>query len=228
MNQEPLLPEQEETPDASVQEKPEKASVGMRVASSAFDVAEMFAWSVFVVILLFTFAFRLCRVDGSSMENTLHENESLIISDFLYTPKQNDVIVFHLTEPTSPASLQKTLVKRVIATEGQTLEIRFATGEIYIDGALYDDPYCVLKNASGRPTDAYTNMSDLTYSYTDNPHYDPDTQILTATVPEGHVFVMGDNRNWSRDSRDADIGFVDTRAILGRVLLRLQPFTVFS
>ena len=70
--------------------------------------------------------------------------------------------------------------------------------------------------------------ADADYRFTDNPHFDAEANVLTATVPEGHVFVMGDNRNWSRDSRDSDIGFVDTRCILGRVLLRLDPFTVFS
>lgn len=228
MNQEPHIPEAEELPMPSPQEKPNKPPALSQFASSLFDAVEMFAWAVFAVILIFTFALRLCRVDGSSMENTLHDGENLLISDLFYTPRQNDVVVFHLTEPTSPKSLQKTLVKRVIATEGQTVRIDFSTGEIYVDGVLYDDPYRCLKNASGRPTDAYLHTADADYRFTDNPHFDTEANILTATVPEGHVFVMGDNRNWSRDSRDSDIGFVDTRCILGRVLLRLDPFTVFS
>ena len=230
MNQEPRLPEAEEPqmPSPETEEKQTKPSPLLRLASSLFDVVEMFSLAVLVVILIFTFALRLCRVDGSSMENTLHEGENLLISDLFYTPRQNDVVVFHLTEPTSPKNLQKTLVKRVIATEGQTVRIDFGTGEIYIDGVLYDDPYRCLKTASGRPTDAYLNTADADYRFTDNPHFDAEANVLTATVPEGHVFVMGDNRNWSRDSRDSDIGFVDTRCILGRVLLRLDPFTVFS
>lgn len=227
MNQEPLIPEEELQPSADEQTEP-KDSLGVRLASSAFDIVEMFAWSVFVVILLFTFAVRLCRVDGSSMENTLFDGENLLISDLFYTPEQNDIIVFHLTEPTSPPDLQKTLVKRVIATEGQTIRIDFNTGEILIDGEVYDDLYHVLKDSHDRPTDSYINTADYVYLYMGNPHYDSDENVLTATVPQGHVFVMGDNRNWSRDSRDADIAFVDMRCILGRAVIRIAPFTLFS
>lgn len=228
MNQEPLLPEEDGVMPCPEEQESPKSPFGLRLASSVFDIVEMFAWSVFVVILLFSFFMRLCRVDGSSMENTLFDGENLLISDLFYTPEQNDIVVFHLTEPTSPPDLQKTLVKRVIATEGQTIRIDFSTGEILIDGALYDDPYHILKDGHGRPIDSYINTADYVYLYTANPHYDVDKNVLTATVPAGHVFVMGDNRNWSRDSRDADIAFVDVRCILGRAIVRINPFTLFS
>ena len=219
MNQEPHIPETEELPTPSPQEKPNKPPALSQVASSLFDAVEMFAWAVFAVILIFTFALRLCRVDGSSMENTLFDGENLLISDLFYTPEQNDIVVFHLTEPTSPPDLQKTLVKRVIATEGQMIRIDFSTGEILIDGILYDDPYHILKDGHGRPIDSYINTADYVYLYTANPHYDVDKNVLTATVPAGHVFVMGDNRRESLDSRILGVQSMDNMELklLGRI-----------
>ena len=183
-----------------------------------FDILEMFAWSLFAVFLLFTFAVRLCKVDGSSMENTLYEGENLLLYSVGYVPSQDDIIVFHMTKP--EVDLEKTLVKRVIATGGQTLQIDFKTGEILVDGVRYEDSYAVLKNSEDVIVDAY-NLNGAEH------HYDPTTRVMSLTVPENHLFVMGDNRNWSKDSRDADIMFVDERCVLGKVILRLSPFTLF-
>ena len=188
------------------------------LSSSIFDVLEMFAWSVFAVMLIFTFAIRLCRVEGSSMENTLHNGQNLLLYSIGYTPKQDDIIVFHLTN--GEASLEKTLVKRVIATEGQKIEIYFETGEIFVDGEKYADAHALLKNYAGREIGYYTLDAEH--------HYEADERVFSATVPKGCVFVLGDNRNHSKDSRDSDIGFVDTRCILGKVIVRIAPFTVFS
>ncbi len=190
-------------------------------ASFLFDALEMFAWSLFAVFILFTFAVRLCRVDGSSMENTLYEGENLLVSSIGYVPRQDDIIVFHLTVEDSEKNLEKTLVKRVIATGGQTLQINFNNGEIHVDGILYEDSHAVLKDYFNTETGVYYP------DHTDH-HYDPETRILSLTVPEHTLFVLGDNRNWSKDSRNSDIAFVDERCVLGKVILRLSPFTVFS
>ena len=88
-----------------------------------FDALEMFVWSLAILLLLFTFVLRLCRVDGSSMENTLFHGENLLLYSFLYEPEQDDIIVFHLTGEDN--GLEKMLVKRVIATGGQTVNIDF-------------------------------------------------------------------------------------------------------
>lgn len=197
------------------QAKP-RESTSKKIVSRLFDFVEMFAWSVLVVILLFTFFIRLCRVDGASMENTLHDGESLLLYNIAYEPKQDDIVVFHLSDSSS----EKTLVKRVIATGGQDVVINFEAGTIHVDGVLYEDRHFVLKTLKGHPVDDYL--------LTANHHFDTQTGIFSATVPEGHVFVMGDNRNNSRDSRDASIGFVDERCILGKVILRLSPFTTFD
>lgn len=184
-----------------------------------FDALEMFAWSLAVLLLLFTFVLRLCRVEGASMENTLWDGETLLLYSLAYEPEQDDIVVFHLTDETP--NLEKMLVKRVIATGGETVVIDFKNNTITVDGVLYEDEHAVLKNN----VDAIVNQ----YLYfRPDWQYDNKTDTMTVTVPEGHLFVLGDNRNFSRDSRDSSIMFVDERAVLGKVIVRLSPFTVFS
>lgn len=210
MNEEPIL----QVPPA------QKANdEGRGAVSFLFDVLEMFAWSLFVVFMLFTFSVRLCRVDGSSMENTLFGNENLLVHSIGYTPKQDDIIVFHLTKP--EVGLEKTLVKRVIATGGQSVSFSYQTGEIYVDGELYEDSHAVLKSFSGSISGVYDR------NYPDH-HYNYHTKTMSFTVPEGTLFVLGDNRNDSKDSRNADIMFVDESCVLGKVFMRLSPFTIFD
>ena len=184
-----------------------------------FDALEMFAWSLAILLIIFTFALRLCRVDGASMENTLYDGENLLLYSLFYEPEQDDIIVFHLTDADS--NLEKMLVKRVIATGGQTVEIDFKNNTITVDGVLYADEHAVLKN----------NADDIVEQYL---YFRPDwgyqnaSDTMTVTVPEGCLFVLGDNRNFSRDSRDSGIMFVDERCVLGKALLRISPFTVFN
>lgn len=192
-----------------------RESAAKKTVSMLFDVLEMFTWSVLAVLLIFTFAVRLCRVDGASMENTLHNGENLLVWSFAYEPRQDDIVVFHLTD-----AKEKILVKRIVATGGQSIVIDFDACEIYVDGVRYEDSHSVLKNMKNQEINAYL--------LTANHHYSVSERVLSATVPEGHVFVMGDNRNNSRDSRDASIGFVDERCILGKAVIRLAPFTVFN
>ncbi|MBE6699510.1 MAG: signal peptidase I, partial [Ruminococcaceae bacterium] len=104
---------------------------------------------------------------------------------------------------------------------GQTVEIDFKNNAIIVDGVPYDDEHAVLKNSSDVVIDRYLGNRP-------NWEYDAKTDSMTVTVPEGHLFVLGDNRNFSRDSRDASIMFVDERCVLGKVILRVAPFTVFS
>ena len=192
-----------ETPDApGTPEVPPKKR--RTVGAVLFDYVEMFAWSVFAVLLIFTFGFRLCQVDGQSMENSLHNGERLLLFSAGYTPRQDDIVVFHLTEPEK--NLEKTLVKRVIATGGQTVEINTLTGKITVDGVEYADEHSVLKNPS----------TDIEIG-----------RYYASLFSYGYLFVMGDNRNNSKDNRNPDVGFVDARCVLGRAVLRLSPFTVF-
>ena len=189
-------------------------SKGKRASAEILDYLEIFVLSITMVLILFTFCARLCRVDGESMKNSFEDGQMLIISDLFYTPDNGDVIVFHQTE-----GFQKPLVKRVIATGGQEVVINFATKEIRVDGELYKDSHAVLKNFSDVIINRYTLFPEH--------NYDVDQKIFSATVPEGHIFVMGDNRNNSKDSRDPGIGFVDERCVLGKAIIRIFPFTIF-
>ena len=207
-----------EEDNVAIQEKTPKDRAKTWI-SGAFDYLELFAWSVLAVLILFTFAIRLCRVDGESMENTLYDKQNLVLYSLAYEPRQGDIVVFHLSEH---RTMQKTLVKRVIAVGGQEVVIDTNAKTITVDGVPYQDANAVLKD---RYSDQITNQYDDSLFYK---HYDRKTGIFRATVPENTVFVLGDNRNNSKDSRNSEIGFVDERCILGKVILRLSPFTVFS
>ncbi len=194
-----------------------KKSGALGVADFLFDFLETFAIAVFVVLLVFTFFFRLCEVEGRSMENSFYDGQKLILSSFSYTPKQDDVVVFHITGE----GYEKNLVKRVIATGGQKVKIDFNTGEITVDGVLYSDTHATLK-------DPYTDRITGSYSLFAQHDYDAESKVFSATVPDGYVFVMGDNRNNSKDSRSSDLSFVDARCILGKAILRLSPLTIYK
>lgn len=215
MNEQPMIDQTEQQPNGTPEKDPRRS-----LSVVIFEYVELFAWSVFIVMVTFTFLFRICRVDGHSMENTLKENQMLLLRSAFYTPKQDDIVVFHLTDPAH--GLEKTLVKRVIAVGGQEVVIDTNTNTITVDGVVYEDTHKVLKD---RSTGVITNTYSTYGLFFD--HFDTQTGIFRATVPEGSIFVMGDNRNNSRDSRNPDVGFVDERCVLGGVMLRLSPFTVF-
>lgn len=183
---------------------------------SLVEYAEILVFSVAAVLLLFTLVVRLCQVDGSSMRNTLYNGEMLITTS-LGEPQQGDIIVFHMTTDTPTAPLNEALVKRVIATGGQTVRIDYKTATVSVDGQVLEEPYVALMDGNG--TDI--GHMQLLPAY----GFDRTTGIFEAVVPEGCLFVMGDNRNNSADSRSTAVGFVDERRVLGRVLLRVSPFT---
>ena len=170
-----------------------------KAASSLLDVLESFVFSAIAVILIFTFLFRITIVDGPSMEDTLHHGDVLLVSELFYTPKCGDVVIVHQPTELYPDPI----VKRIIAVGGQTIDIDFDTWTVTVDGVVIEDDYLKLTNDRRLTSD---------YSY-------------PLEIPEGYVFVMGDNRNHSADSRTDDIGLIDTRSILGRVLLRLAPLS---
>ena len=186
--------------------------------SVLFDYVEILAFSVCAVLRLFTLLFRLCRVSGPSMNNTLQDGEMLIAAN-LEKPEAGDIIVFHMTN--SPdAGYNKPLVKRIIATEGQTVRIDYATAKVYVDGKQIDEDYAALLGGNNAEVGFMTLMP--------NHHFDPGTGIFEVTVPEGQLFVMGDNRNHSADSRLSAIGCIDERQVLGKVVCRLSPFTLYE
>lgn len=195
-------------------EEKEKKDLKMRFCHSAYEIVEMIGAIAVCIIICFSFVVRLNVVDGPSMEDTLHTGEYLVVSDLFYTPRRGDIVVFQ--DMTVAEQYRKPLVKRIIATEGETVEINFNTWELKIDGEVVDESaFRQLKN------DGYPVTANLA-------GYDSLTNTLTVTVEPGHVFVMGDNRNHSADSRLGAIGQIDRRAIVGHVLFRIYPLNKFS
>ena len=176
---------------------------------SVVENFEVIIFSVVAVILIFTLGIRICFVDGKSMNNTLQHNDRVIVSNLGYEPKRGDIVVFHMTSDRYER-LNEPMVKRIIAVEGDWIDIDFKTWTVRIadnkemeNAVVVDEPY------------RYLSPDPLLTSSFKYP----------LEIPEGYVFVMGDNRNNSLDSRDAvHIGLVDTRRILGKVIMRVFPF----
>ena len=148
-------------------------------------------------VLLFTFVARIIVVSGPSMENTLLGGDLILVWSLGYTPEQGDIVVL-----TQESYQEDSIVKRVIATEGQRVDIDYNSGTVYVDDVPLDEGY--IKERMFLP------------SYGEG--------INHVTVPEGCIFVMGDNRNHSADSRYPDIGVVDTRCVIGRGVAIVFPF----
>ena len=163
-----------------------------------YEWVQALVCSVLAVVLLFTFVIRLIGVDGHSMVPTLQDGDRLLVlSSLLYDDyAYGEIVVLRKSE-----FLEEPIVKRVIATEGQTVDIDFESGSVYVDGTLLDEPY----------------VNELTFLQ--------EGTEFPLTVPEGCIFVMGDNRNHSSDSRDARLGTVDTRYVIGKAVFLAFPGT---
>ena len=163
-----------------------------------FDLVSIVSTAVVIVTFVFLFFFRTVGVSGTSMFPTLNNGDRIILSAFVTEPHYGDIVV--TCQPAGNVNMEETLVKGVIATEGQTVDIDFDKGIVYVDGKALDEPY----------------VNELTYTRED--FRGP------KTVPEGHVFVMGDNRNASTDSRDLRVGYIREDYLLGKALFRVMPF----
>ena len=200
--------ESKESEDASVlydcTHKNPSSVAKARTIDSIFDILEMFVLALAFVLIAMAFCFRHSVVDGPSMMNTLQNGEHLIISSLFYSPEQGDIVV---VQDASNKKLAKPIVKRIIATEGQTVKILYDTNReenlVYVDGVLLDEKY------------VYIDEIDYKYDY------------LEMTVPEGCVFLMGDHRNNSADSRGVAGAFRE-EAILGKAVLRFLPIQRFG
>ena len=175
-----------------------------------FEWADVIVTSVIAVVIIFTLIFKVVSIRGDSMLDTVHENDKIIITNIGYTPKNGDIVVISRNMDNSiedTSSDSSPIIKRVIATEGQTVDIDFALGVVYVDGVQLDEPYVKTP----------TNLSyDVTFP---------------VRVPDNCIFVLGDNRNDSLDSRSSEIGdggMIDVRYVLGRAVFRVFPFDRFG
>lgn len=168
------------------------------LAATVFDWLGSLFMALVVVLLIMTFGFRIIDVDGKSMEPTLIDSDKVVITDLFYTPHDGDIVIISHAE-----EYPKPLVKRVIATAGQELKLDFENNAVYVDGKKLDEPYIQGMTVSG----------------------DTPVEELNGIVPEGKVFVMGDNRSISLDSRYRQIGFIDESYIIGKAQLDVIPHT---
>lgn len=177
-----------------------KRSRAQGFIDALLEWAETLVFGVFLVIVCFTFIFRIARVHGRSMEGTLFENDRLIISHLFYSPKNGDIVVIKSDK------LDDIIIKRVIAVSNQEVEIDYAEGSVRVDGELLDESY--IDPEGMKRLDSF-----------DEDYYDAESGTYRYKVPFGYVFVLGDNRAHSTDSRM--FGFVSDDDIVGRVLLRI-------
>ena len=199
MSQQPELTGNEAPEEG--EEKKKKKQETLTLGQELFQTLQSLACIVLVIIFLFTFVMRITIVDGHSMENTLHHGDIVLVRSIGYTPKQGDIVVL-----TKTTFREASIIKRVIATEGQTVDIDYATSTVYVDGVALEEDYI---------NEARWDL------YADN-------GVNHITVPEGHIYVMGDNRNGSSDSRDPSLGVVDVRCVIGQAVMVLFPFSDFG
>ena len=176
------------------------------LAEEIFEWLDVLATAIIAVVIIFSLIFRIATISGPSMQNTLFTGDKVIISNLGYTPKQGDLVVVSRNVNNSvedTAESQEPIIKRVIAVSGQTVDIDFERGIVSVDGVELDEPY------TKTPTNRKFDVQFPLY------------------VPEGYIFVLGDNRNNSMDSRDGRIGeggLIDTRYVLGHAVFRIFPF----
>lgn len=192
MAEEQNLPEGQAKKD---KKKKEKEHPG-RYKSELFNWGESLISVLIFFVLSFIFFVRMIGVDGSSMYPTLEDHNIMLTSNLNYHPARGDIVV--LNKETFWNGLP--IVKRIIGVGGDTIDINFDRGEVWVNGELLDEPYIA------------------------EPTFKQDDVDFPQVVPEGCVFVMGDNRNGSTDSRNSMLGMVDERYILGHVLTVIYPF----
>ena len=215
MENESLDTSKEETKEVQQPAAPEESgkqedwkSPVKSLVNDLLDIAESVIVSVFVVVLVFAFILRPVTVDGSSMNPTLYDKDRVLMVELFYHPQRGDVVIVDGTEAhlfSDPGQTQVVekkgiginLIKRVIAVAGDQLDIDFTSGTVTLNGVVQKEDYINM----------LTTRNDGAFTY-------------PLTVPEGYIFVMGDNRNASTDSRSTLVGFVPEDAVIGHAVYR--------
>lgn len=166
-----------------------------KFTATCFEWLKPVICAVCFAVLLIIFVCRMVNVDGPSMMDTLQSEDKVIVTNFLYHPVPGDIVAI-----SHAANFEKPLIKRIIAVEGQTIEINEETGDVIVDGVLLDEPYIKDRTIGGVNWD------------------------FPSVVPKGKVFVMGDNRLISKDSRDSDIGLISVTDLIGKAQVVVFPF----
>jgi signal peptidase I len=193
--------------DSEILSPETKNEIVTKTHSFIWEIFDTLIKALILILIVLTFGFRMCTVVGSSMQNTLQNGEKLIITSLVKHPQAGDIIVFHET-----SYLNEPVVKRVIATGNHWVKIDFDNAIVYVsDDEVFDE----------------SDIINEEYVYLDIGQYRT-TGVQTTFVPEGYLFVMGDNRNNSIDSRSKDIGVIDERTILGKVIFRISPSDKFG
>ncbi len=162
--------------------------------ANLYEWVHSLVFAVAIVVIILTFFLRLVDVSGTSMLQTLKSEDKVIVTNFFYTPKHGDIVVI-----SHGAEYSKPLIKRVIATEGDRLQIDFESETVRVNGELLQEDYI-----QGHTRDEQGEIPDV--------------------IPEGKVFVMGDNRTVSLDSRSPEIGLIDSKDIIGKAQFVVFPF----
>lgn len=192
-----------------------KKIFGIAVEDILFFIESAFI-ALFITSMIFTYILHIAVVNGESMENTLMPDDRLVTTSWYSSINQGDIVIIYAGDSVTlnddgslniGKGLRKTLVKRVIAVEGQTVDINFERGAVYVDGKMLDESYIT----------SLTHMDEGAFTYK-----------YPVEVPEGYVFVMGDNRQVSKDSRSDEIGFVSLESITGKVIMRVFPLDAFG
>lgn len=202
-NHENKLNNQNEVIPDSTPSSPQKKT---SLFKSTIEQIELIIIAFAIIILIFSFVTRTCEVSGASMEDTLYHKETVLISNLFYSPERGDIIVFHQTGE----KYNEPIVKRVIGLPGDTVKIEYINNSMLVT-----------------VTDAQGNSQTLEEDYIKYTQTGFYSNSVTY-VEDGHLFVLGDNRSVSADSRSQDIGQIDQRRILGKVILRLTPFSRFG
>jgi signal peptidase I len=159
---------------------------------SFYESAMSLVGAMVIILMMYTFGVKSVAVDGTSMVPTLQHGDRLVVTAFCIEPEQGDIIV-----STQPNAFGNSIIKRVIATENQTVDINFKTGDVIVDGIILDEPYINNRTVNGQGVK------------------------FPLVVPENHIFVMGDNRQGSTDSRSEMVGFIQEEYIFGVAKLKI-------